>query len=209
MSTEVESGKPETPAAPVQDASAKPAEAQPQEQKPAEQKPAEQKPAEQKPAEAEVKYTEFKMPDGVKVPEVVLGKFTEVFQGLKLPQEAAQKVMDELAPLVAKENAEAYKATLAEARKGWVEAAKVDKEIGGDKHEQNLAIAAQTFTKFGTPALKELLEASGLGDHPEVIRWSYKVAQALGEDKVIAGRLSDGVEKKDAASILYDATKAA
>lgn len=209
MSTEVESGNTQTPAAPVQDASVKPAEAQTQEQKPAEQKPADQKTDEQKPAEAEVKYTEFKMPDGVKVPEAVLGKFTEVFQGLKLPQDVAQKVMDELAPLVAKENAEAYKAILAEARKGWAEASKVDKELGGEKHEQNLALAHQTFEKFGTPALKELLETSGLGDHPEVIRWSYKVAQALGEDKVIVGRLSDGVEKKDPASILYDATKAA
>lgn len=212
MSTEVESGNNQTTAAPVTEAAAQPAVAQAQAPaQPATEaaKPAEvAKPAEQ-PKPAAVEYQPFKVPENVKVAEVVLGKFSEIAKASNLPQEAAQKMLDELAPLIAKDSTEAFHAQLAEARKGWQESVKVDKELGGEKTSENLAIAKQTFDKFGTPALKELLETSGLGDHPEIVRWAHKVAKAVGEDKVIPGGLSAGASQKDPASVLYDAPKAA
>jgi hypothetical protein len=208
MSTEVESGNNQQPAAQVQ-SSEKPAEAQTQEQKPAEQQSAEQKPAEQKPAEQKaVDYTDFKLPEGAKVSEAVLNEFKALAKEGNLSQEAAQKMVDKITPLLAKENTDAFHATLAEARKGWIEQTKVDKDIGGEKLTENLATANSVFEKFGTPALKELLDGSGIGDHPEMVRWAAKIGKAMGEDKVIQGRLSEGAQQ-DAASVLFGDSKAA
>lgn len=207
MSTDVESGNTQTPAAPVTPADAQPAPAATQ--TPAAETPAattaETKPADTKPAAVE--YQPFKVPTDVKVADSVLGKFTEIAKASNLSQEAAQSLIDGLSPLIAKDSLEAFQAQLVEARKGWQEALKVDKELGGEKSAENVAVAKQAFEKFGTPALKELLETSGLGDHPEVIRWAYNVAKATGEDKVIVGGLSTGSNDQAAASVLYDAKK--
>jgi len=122
---------------------------------------------------------------------------------------AAAKAADEAKQVqlakAAEEKAQgAIKTQLEAARKSWAEAAKVDPEIGGEKFAANLAVANQVFTTYGSEELGKLLDASGLGQHPELIRWAYKVSQALGPDRIVQGRQSEG--PKDAASVLYGAT---
>ena len=64
---------------------------------------------------------------------------------------------------------------------------KTDAEIGGDKLPENLAVARKALETFGTPELKALLNESGLGNHPEVIRFFYRSGKAISEDRVIRG----------------------
>ena len=68
-------------------------------------------------------------------------------------------------------------------RAGWVEQAKADQEL--DDHrgfDCNLKTAQRTLEHFGTPELTALLDESGLGDHPELIRFALRVGRRLGED---------------------------
>jgi hypothetical protein len=69
----------------------------------------------------------------------------------------------------------------------WTEQVKTDKEIGGDKLDQNLGIARKAIDTFGSPELKALLNSTGLGNHPEVVKLAFKVGKAISEDRFVTG----------------------
>ena len=154
-----------------------------QQQQGTEVQAAAEKPADTKPEGAPEAY-EFKAPEGREFDPEVVSQFAEVAKELNLTQEAAQKVLDKMAPALAarQENA------IATARAEWIASTKADAEIGGTELAQKIALANTTFDKFGTPELRTLLETTGLGDHPEMIRWAHRVGKAMSEDGFVAGR---------------------
>jgi hypothetical protein len=127
---------------------------------------------------------EFKAPEGREFDPEVVSQFTEVAKELNLTQDAAQKMLDKMAPAIAarQENA------IAAARAQWVADTKADSEIGGAELAQKVALANTAFEKFGTPELRTLLDDTGLGDHPEMLRWAHRVGKAMSEDGFVAGR---------------------
>lgn len=138
---------------------------------------------EKKPEGAPENY-EFKAPEGMQFDDVVIGAFSEVAKDLNLPQDQAQKVLDKMAPVIAARQAEQFQA----ARTEWAEAAKTDKEFGGEKLTENLGTAKKALDALATPELRTLLEESGLGNHPEVIRVFYRAGKAISEDRFVAGQ---------------------
>lgn len=125
---------------------------------------------------------ELKMPEGVELDKAAADEFQAIAKELKLDQASAQKVAD-IGAKMAQRQTEAH-AKLVES---WVENVKTDKEIGGDKLDQNLAVARKALETFGTPELKDVLNATGLGNHPEVIRAFLKAGKLISEDKFVAG----------------------
>ena len=104
----------------------------------------------------------------------VLTAFGEVAKDLDLPQEAAQKVLDKVAPVIQAKQAKAVE----QARADWANESQSDEEFGGEKLAANLEIAKTSLKEFGTDALKSLLSESGLGNHPEIIRFMYRAGKA-------------------------------
>ncbi|BCB27051.1 phage endoprotease [Sulfurimicrobium lacus] len=137
---------------------------------------------ENKPEGAPENY-EFKAPEGQQFDDTVIGAFSEVAKELNLPQDAAQKVLDKMAPVIQARHMEQFEA----ARAQWAETAKSDKEFGGEKLDENLAMAKKAIDTFGTPEFRALLNDSGFGNHPEVIRVFYRAGKAISEDRFVAG----------------------
>ena len=108
----------------------------------------------------------------------VLTAFGEVAKELDLPQEAAQKVLDKVAPVIQARQAKAVE----EVKQEWFNESQSDEEFGGENLNSNLEIAKSSLKAFGTDALKSLLQESGLGNHPEVIRFMYRAGKAISED---------------------------
>lgn len=125
---------------------------------------------------------ELKMPEGVQLDSAAAEEFTAIAKELKLDQAAAQKLAD-IGAKMATRQAEAH-AQLVET---WTEQVKTDKEIGGDKLDQNLGIARKAIDTFGSPELKALLNSTGLGNHPEVVKLAFKVGKAISEDRFVQG----------------------
>ena len=142
---------------------------------------------------------EFKPVEGVKLSEEVIGKFSEVARELNLSQGAAQKMLDQVAPAIARQQ---Y-AAVQQLNEQWVNAVKADKEIGGEKLGANLAIAKKARDAFGSDGLRKLLNESRIGNHPEVIRFFVRAGQAISEDSFVAGGTRPASGGKDAASVLY------
>lgn len=132
------------------------------------------------PEGAPEKY-EFKAPEGREFDAEVLTVFSEVAKELNLSQKAAQKILDKVGPTIEARQVEQAQAL----RQEWADTSKADKEFGGDKLAENLSVAKKALDQFGNPELRSLLEESGLGNHPEIIRFMFKAGQALSEDSYV------------------------
>lgn len=154
------------------------------------------------PAGAPEKY-EFKAPEGKEFDTEVIGAYSEVAKELNLPQEAAQKLLDKMAPFMEQRAVQQIEALQTQ----WKNDAVIDKEFGGEKLQENLSVAKKALDQFATPQLRELLEKSGLGNHPEIIRFMFRAGKAISEDTFVGQTSGSGkAEPKgfnDFASALY------
>lgn len=173
----------------------------PQEDKPADGKKTADKPddKEQKQEGAPEKY-EFKPAEGQELDTAALEQFEPIARELNLTNEQAQKMVDlygtKIMPMVQKQQAESWQKTTEQ----WAADVKADKEIGGDKLTSNLSAAQRALAQFGTPVLKEYLEGTGLGNHPELVKAFVKVGKAMSEDGMVTGKESG---QRSAAEVLY------
>lgn len=150
-----------------------------------------------KPQGAPEKY-EFKPVEGASLSDDVIGKFSAVAKELNLSQDAAQKMLDKVAPAIAQQQQQTVEKLSAE----WMGQVKADKEIGGEKLDANLATAKKALDAFGNDGLRTLLKQTQLGNHPEVIRFFVKAGQAISEDTFVGGGLHTQAGT-DAAAVLY------
>lgn len=141
---------------------------------------------------------EFIAPEGNQYDQGTIEAFSAAAKEANLSQEKAQKLLETMSPKLA----ERQIAQIAEVQKHWTESSKADKEFGGEKLGENLGVAKKALDQFGTPELKSLLEESGLGNHPEVVRFFYRAGKAISEDGFVGGRKADGTVK-DPARILF------
>ena len=144
---------------------------------------------------------DFKAPEGSELDAKLIESFTPLAKELGLSNEQAQKVVDlvpQLQQRIAEQQAEAWGKQVQD----WAEAVKADKEIGGDNFQGSLVAVQKVMQQFGTPELKQMLEQTGMGNNPELVKLIVKVCKAMSEDQFIAGGKSNG-GARDVASILY------
>jgi hypothetical protein len=147
------------------------------------------------------KYVDFKMPEGFQMEAEILEKFMPIAKELNLTQDAAQKVIDlatEHVKILESKQVDSFM----KVREGWVESIKSDKDFGGAKFGETIERAKRALTKFGSREFATLLDDSGYGDNPELIRFLAKVDKAIGEDKTVDG-LPSTASSKSAAQVLY------
>lgn len=162
-------------------------------------KPEGEKPAEEgKPAGAPEKY-ELTPAEGQSFSPEAIGALEEVARELNLDNASAQKVVDKIAPALAQAQQQAVDRASAE----WVAQVQADKEIGGDKLQDSLVAARQALDQFGTPGLRELLDSSRLGNHPEIIKLLAKAGKAISPDTSFVGGKPAPAEAKSTAQVLY------
>lgn len=139
-----------------------------------------------KPEGAPEKY-EFKAGEGVELDQEALNGFEPLARELNLTNEQAQKMVDlygeKLLPQIQKQQTEAWQKTTEQ----WAADVKADKEIGGDKLVSSLSVAQRALDQFGTPELKEYLNATGLGNHPELVKAFVKIGKSMSEDGMVTG----------------------
>ena len=143
---------------------------------------------------------EFTMPEGVELDAGLAERSEPVLRELNLSNEQANK----LATLIASERvseaqrqSDAYTQQVEE----WGNLARDDKEYGGADFAKNVPIAQKAIAQFGTPELKALME-NGMGNHPEMIRFAYRVGKALGEDGGVDG--SKASTPRNPSDVLFD-----
>ncbi|HDT3059154.1 TPA: peptidase [Enterobacter hormaechei subsp. steigerwaltii] len=172
----------------------------PQDDKPADgDKPADKSEDEEQKQEGAPEKYEFTAGEGVELDADALKDFEPVARDLNLTNEQAQKLVDAYPKILAgvqQRQAEAWQ----KQTEGWAETVKADKEIGGDKLTANLSAAQRALDQFGTPELKEYLNATGLGNHPDLVKTFVKIGKAMSEDGMVDG---SNQGQRSAAEVLY------
>jgi hypothetical protein len=171
-------------------------------------KTAETRPAGEAPktaAGAPEKYADFTMPEGVTVDATALANFTPALKSLDLTQEQAQQLVNVYATENQRQVTEFAKSLenpqtavqqaglmLNGHRDAWASQIKADKDIGGANFDANVQTAQRALARFGTPELKELLNTTGLGNHPELVRMFVAVGKQIREDNPQYGSTATG-----------------
>ena len=142
------------------------------------------KEADAKPTGAPEAYTDFTLPEGMEMDAEVLGEFKNLAKELNIPQAKAQQLIDFQSQLASKQ-AEAYQAAVTKQAQDWAASIKNDPEIGGENYDKSVASAIKVIQSFGDPALTELLNTSGLGNHPALFKFCHRISAAISEDKFV------------------------
>ena len=137
------------------------------------------------------KYEDFTFPEGVEAISEQVEVATEVFKDLNLSQEDAQKLVD-LNTKFMQEEFDRQQKAWDELTTGWKEKSTSDPEFGGTALEANMAIAKQGRDAFGGKEFVDMLETTGVGDHPEMVRFLFKLGKAVSEDSFLQGKASPG-----------------
>lgn len=124
---------------------------------------------------------EFTMPDGVELDAKLVEQFDPVLRELNLTNEQASKLAGVLAQARAAD-AKAAEEAFAEQVAGWAKQAQDDKELGGAAFDENVKSAQKAIAAFASPELKTLLDSTGLGNHPELLKFCMRIGKAIGED---------------------------
>lgn len=126
--------------------------------------------------------------EGASLDAASLEAATPVFQELGLSNDQAQKlipVAEQFAASIRSQVDQQILANITAERAAWLNEAKADPEIGGAAFDSNMVVAAKALDTLGFAAgspFRNLLNESGLGNHPEMIRAFVKVGKAISED---------------------------
>ena len=127
-------------------------------------------------------YKDFTLPDGVTQDAKLMDGFKSLAKEYNLSQEAAQKfvtlqsesVKSGMETLI--KEAEIQKAAMLEKfRQDTI------KELGPD-YQKELGFAAKALTRFGTPELRKLMDETGFGNHPLMVKAFIAIGKTMMED---------------------------
>lgn len=114
-----------------------------------------------------------------------------------LTNEQAQKILDDQSSAVTQ--------AIADRSAKWLDQLKSDKELG-PQLSRKVELASRVVNRFGSEELKNELNRSGFGNHPELVRILSRIGEAMAEDTLInpAGVPKD---RKPTAEVFYGAPK--
>lgn len=149
----------------------------------------------------------LKLPEGVEPDAKLLEGVTKWAQATGLKQEQAQQLADFYAQHQ-QEALAAQQAALDAETQEWLGTIEKDPELGGQKKPETLAALNRVMAAHGSPELRALMDGSGLGNHPAVVRFLARIGRAMGEDS-IAGSTGGSNDSKDVPleELLYGGTK--
>lgn len=150
---------------------------------------------------------ELKLPEGSSLDASYLEQTKALAKELGLSQEAAQKLVERDSGLMSSAH-ERNMAKVRENTEQWAKDAQADKEIGGNNFQSSVTDAKTALDKFGTPEFKNLLNQSGVGNHPELIRLLSRVGKAMREDKMVTTSSQPARAQKSFAEAFYPSMSA-
>lgn len=162
---------------------------------------AKQEGADKKPVSAAPEKYEFTAGEGQELDKEAVAAFEPIARELGLSNEQAQKIVDvygsTIMPQIAKQQEAAWQKQVTE----WAETVKADKELGS---VESIGNAQKAMDQFGTPELKQYLNDSGLGNHPELFRIFSRIGKAMSEDGFVGGSSENA---RSTADVLFGDSK--
>ncbi|MBB3558752.1 hypothetical protein FHX06_000049 [Rhizobium sp. BK512] len=142
------------------------------------------------------------MPEGIEVDQELIDALGPDFHTLGLTNRQAQQLADRFIEIQGRRGKAAGEAWAGRVQ-GWADEARKDREIGGAKWTGTVGSAQRALSRLGTPALREYLNSSGGGNHPEMIRIFAKVGSMIQEDNPPNGGAGGNGRKAETAHLMF------
>jgi len=179
--------------------------------------PATAKDGDEKPAKASEEIAPFELkltlPDGVATDDARLegftGTITEFEKALAEAGGDRAKIREVITGMADKlvgaeaEAVEAVQQRQADMVEKWNETAKKDPDYGGARFEKSMGAVAAVRDRFGSKEFNALLDASGMGSHPEVIRFLHTISTKILETDPVGAGAATTAPPKTVADRLY------
>lgn len=136
-------------------------------------------------------YQELRLPEGLEGSEETFASFKKLAAELKLPAETVKQLVDWEA-LAARESRQTAEQRRGEILAKWTEKTK---EMFGPAYPAEIARALDAAERFGGPELRALLDVTGLGSHPVVVKTFREISRQISEDASAGGRVRGGADK--------------
>lgn len=153
--------------------------------------------AEVKTPTAPEKY-ELKLEGDTKLSPSVQTAFEAAAKEAQLTNESANKMLNSLVKAVQESTKQQQESLVST----WADALSTHKTLGGEKLDENLAIARKALKEFGSDELQSLLRDTGLQHNPAIVELLWKVGKAVGDDKIVTGA-PPASEESDVAKLFY------
>lgn len=136
-------------------------------------------------------YEDLTLPESLQGHEANFASFKQLAAELNLPAETARKLMqwEATASESGLKQAEQERADILQK---WTEETK---NLFGPAYPREIAKALETAERFGGEELRNLLDATGLGSHPVVVKTFHQISQQISEDVSIAGKGRNTTDK--------------
>lgn len=147
---------------------------------------------------------ELTVPEGGRITPSVLARVTEVAKANGWSNEEAQAELNEIDTMTA--------AAIKEQSEAFLAATKADPDLGGDKFDSTLKLVTLAMDRLAPKgskdgdAFRKLLDETGFGNHPEVVRMWAKLGKQMQEDRP-GSDSGGGVTEVSAAEKLYGGAK--
>lgn len=141
--------------------------------------------------QAPASYEDVRLPPGAQDPQGLLNEFKQLAQTLNLPPQAAQQLVEwefSRAQNLSRQQEAQHQQLL----QNWADASK---EMLGPSYEEDLALAVRAADTFGGEPLRQLLEETGLGNHPVIVKTFCQIGRATAEDSSLGGKETSGGDK--------------
>lgn len=143
--------------------------------------------------------TNITCPDAIDTQNPQWQDFLTLAKELDLSDNTAQSLID----FAVNQNS-AMQATQKAQEQELIESALNDTEFGGSHFEKSIKTAQNALKHFADENFISLLENSGLGNHPEMLRFFYRLGKHIAEDNFTSENLSGAPAQKSIADILYN-----
>lgn len=165
----------------------------PVETPPAEKPAEEQPPAETKPPEVPESY-ELEIKEGYKVSESDIADVKALAVEAKLTKDQAQKFLDSKSQAIDK-YMEKQQSDYVELTKKWIDEVRSDKEMGGTNLADTKLYFSRAMDTISSPALKKILDDTGYGNHPELVRAFARLGKRISPDVMVQAPKSPAAAK--------------
>lgn len=133
-------------------------------------------------------------------------RIAKVAEEQGLSKDVAQMLINERAEAL-EGLANAFLSQSESTRAEWKESTLSDKEIGGDNIDKTVRRANSFLDKYATPELRELIEAEGFGNHPEVLRFLSRAGASMENDSSVIGGKAPVNNTRSIEDIFYPSMK--
>lgn len=132
----------------------------------------------------EEEYDNLEKPDGSFLSDADMERILNDAKSEGLGKEAAQKRVEFASDLLNRHE-DNLRDRHVELSNEWIEECKADKEIGGEKFEESVAMANKALSRFANEEFIQALKDTKYGNNPHTVKVFARIGRAMADDNAV------------------------